>query len=97
MRLRIILIYMIYQPWYIGAIEWRKPMIALLKTLTYGIMHIVVATTLAYVISGSWAIAVSIGLLEPLVQTVFFYGHERVWDKFKLRLSNQGGTGLTQV
>lgn len=72
-------------------------MIALLKTFTYSIMHICVATALAYVISGSWAIAVSIGLLEPLVQTFFFYFHERLWDRLKHRFSNVGGTNLTQV
>lgn len=59
---------------------------ALLKTVTYGIMHILVATTLAYLLSGNLAIALSIGLLEPLVQTVFFYMHENIWEgKLKLR------------
>lgn len=72
-------------------------MIALLKTITYGIMHVCVATLLAYAISGSWAIAFSIGLLEPLVQTFFFYGHERVWERIKLRFAHKGGTHLTQV
>lgn len=61
-------------------------MIALLKTITYGLMHICVATCLAYVISGSWAVALSIGLLEPMVQTVFFYMHERVWERAKVRV-----------
>lgn len=73
-------------------------MIALLKTLTYGIMHVCVATALAYIISGSWAIAISIGLLEPLVQTVFFYAHERIWERAKLRVANYfSGTRYTEV
>lgn len=73
-------------------------MIALMKTLTYGIMHIVVATGLAYVITGSWAIAISIGLLEPVVQTVFFYMHERVWERLKLKFNAaSAGTPYTQV
>lgn len=62
-------------------------MIALFKTFTYSIMHICVATVLAFIISGSWAIALSIGLLEPLVQTVFFYGHERLWERIKIRIA----------
>lgn len=62
-------------------------MIALLKTVTYGVMHICVATLLAYIISGSWAVAISIGLLEPLVQTVFFYMHERVWERARVRVN----------
>lgn len=72
-------------------------MIALFKTITYGIMHVVVATSLAYLISGNLAVALSIGLIEPAVQTVFFYGHERMWERVKLRFSNQGGTALTQI
>lgn len=73
-------------------------MIALLKTATYSIMHICVATALAYIISGSWAVAVSIGLLEPMVQTVFFYMHERMWERAKVKANNGlAGTGYTEV
>ncbi len=52
-----------------------------LKTLTYCVMHMVVAVMVAYGLSGSWAVALSIGLIEPLVQTGFFHLHERVWAK----------------
>ncbi|MCH2546669.1 MAG: DUF2061 domain-containing protein [Alphaproteobacteria bacterium] len=62
---------------------------ALLKTFTYSIMHICVATTLAFIISGSWAVALSIGLLEPMVQTVFFYGHERIWERAKIHIETK--------
>lgn len=72
-------------------------MIALLKTLTYGIMHVCVATGLAFLISGSWAVALSIGLLEPLVQTFFFYGHERIWERIKLRFADDGTGHLPQI
>ncbi len=52
------------------------------KTVTYSMMHVVVAVTVAYVLSGSFAVALSIGLIEPLVQTFTFYFHERGWKKF---------------
>lgn len=51
------------------------------KTLTYCLMHFVIAITIAYLLSGSWVLALSIGILEPLVQTVFFNLHERGWNK----------------
>lgn len=51
------------------------------KTLTYCLMHFAVAITVAYALSGDWAIALSIGIIEPLVQTVFFNMHERGWNK----------------
>ena len=51
----------------------------LVKTVTYGIMHLVVAVAVAYAISGSWQIALGIGLIEPFVQTLFYNLHERAW------------------
>jgi len=50
------------------------------KTLTYAAMHLTVAIAVAYAISGDWAVALSIGVLEPLVQTGFFAMHERLWE-----------------
>lgn len=70
-------------------------MIALMKTATYGIMHVTVATILAYLISGSWTVAISIGLLEPFVQTFFFYFHERVWESYKLRRAQREAAATT--
>lgn len=51
------------------------------KTLTYCAMHFIVAITVAYILSRDWQIALSIGIIEPLVQTVFFNMHERGWNK----------------
>ena len=52
------------------------------KTVTYSMTHVTVAITVAYVLSGSWTVALSIGLIEPMVQTFTFYFHERGWKKF---------------
>ena len=52
-----------------------------LKTLTYCMMHFVVAIAVAYALSRDWQIALSIGIIEPLVQTGFFNMHERGWNK----------------
>lgn len=51
------------------------------KTLTYCLMHFTVAIAVAFALTGDWAIALSIGIIEPLVQTVFFNMHERSWNK----------------
>ncbi len=53
----------------------------MMKTVTYCLMHFVVAITVAYALSGDLAIALSIGIIEPLVQTCFFNMHERGWNK----------------
>ncbi len=52
-----------------------------LKTLTYGLMHLVVAVAVAYAVTRSWQAALAVGLIEPLVQTVAYNFHERAWAK----------------
>jgi uncharacterized membrane protein len=56
-----------------------KVMRIIMKTATYAAMHLVVAVSVAYALSGDWRIALSIGLLEPAIQTVFYNVHERLW------------------
>lgn len=55
------------------------------KTGTYCILHITVATAVAYALSGNWHVALGIGLIEPLVQTGVFYMHESAWESRNVR------------
>lgn len=52
-----------------------------LKTLSYATMHMSLAILVAFVLSGSWKVALVIGMVEPCVQTVAFFFHERFWHK----------------
>ncbi len=54
---------------------------ALVKSLTYYAMHLVVAASVAYAVTGDWLTALTLSLLEPTVQMLSFYLHERVWEK----------------
>ena len=54
---------------------------ALIKTLSYYCIHLSVAAFLVYIITGSWKIAFTLSLLEPTVQIMFFYFHEKLWDR----------------
>lgn len=49
------------------------------KTATYALMHFTVAIAVAYALTGSWALALAIGIVEPFVQTFAFAVHERLW------------------
>ena len=51
------------------------------KTGTYGVMHMVVAIAVAYAISGDWRVALAIGFVEPIVQTVAYCFHELAWRR----------------
>jgi uncharacterized membrane protein len=52
-----------------------------LRTLTYAGMHLVVAILVAYALTRDWKTALAIGLIEPMVQTVAFAIHEKVWER----------------
>ena len=57
----------------------------LLKTLTYGVMHLTVAIAVAYAITRDWRVALAIGVVEPVVQTGAYAVHERVWSRLGRR------------
>lgn len=59
-----------------------------LKTLTYGAMHLTVAVAVTYVLTRDWRLALAVGLIEPMVQTVAFNVHERLWKRAEARSPN---------
>lgn len=52
-----------------------------MKTGSYAVMHFMVAITVAYLLTQDWRAALAIGIVEPLVQTVAFYFHDRAWTR----------------
>ena len=53
----------------------------LLKTISYGITHLCVATAVAYVITGDIRMSLGIGLIEPIIQTGIFAIHDYLWEQ----------------
>lgn len=51
------------------------------KTMSFAVLHFTVAFTVAYVLTGSLLIGGLIALLEPSINTVAFYFHEKAWEK----------------
>lgn len=51
------------------------------KTLSYYIMHITVAMLVGYVVTGNLWMAVTLSLVEPTVQAIAFFFHEKAWNK----------------
>lgn len=51
------------------------------KTMTYSLMHLTVAMAVAFALTRNWHAALAIGLIEPVVQTLAYTLHERVWAK----------------
>lgn len=51
----------------------------LMKTGSYYLLHIVVAAAVAYAVTGNWWVAITLSLLEPSVQAVAYFFHEKAW------------------
>lgn len=55
--------------------------IDLVKTFTYLAIHLTVAFTVGYALTGSLEIAGLITLIEPCANAVAFFFHEKVWKR----------------
>jgi uncharacterized membrane protein len=49
------------------------------KTGTFALLHFGVGFGVTYALTGSLAIATGVALIEPAVNTVVFFFHERAW------------------
>ncbi|WP_115717626.1 DUF2061 domain-containing protein [Gallaecimonas mangrovi] len=57
----------------------------MLKTFTFALVHMAVAFTVAYLMTGSLVVGGVMALIEPACNTVAYFFHEKLWDKFKTR------------
>lgn len=51
------------------------------KTISFATVHFSVAFSLTYIMTGDLVIGGAIALLEPALNTVTFYFHEKVWTR----------------
>lgn len=57
----------------------------LIKTFTYLSIHLTVGFSVAYAFTGSVTLAGGIALIEPCINAVAFFFHERAWQRFDVR------------
>ncbi|WP_373740034.1 DUF2061 domain-containing protein [Neisseria sp.] len=55
----------------------------MLKTFTFAVLHFTVGFTVAYLLTGDVGISSAVALIEPAVNTVVFYFHEKAWNRFE--------------
>ena len=61
------------------------------KTLSFAAVHFTVAFSLGYLLTGSLVVGGALALLEPALNTVAYYWHERAWRRWAQRTSQQDG------
>ncbi|MCB1583012.1 MAG: DUF2061 domain-containing protein [Marinicella sp.] len=57
----------------------------MLKTGTFALMHFSVAFLVVYALTGSFVVGGAVALIEPAINTIAFYFHEKVWQRFEHR------------
>lgn len=50
------------------------------KTASYYVTHISVAALVGYAVTGDLVAAITLSLLEPTVQALVYFFHERLWE-----------------
>lgn len=63
------------------------------KTITFAICHFTVAFSVAYLLTGSFGVASLLALVEPMVNTVAYYFHEKAWDKLRAGRRSEAAGG----
>lgn len=53
---------------------------SMIKTFSFAVLHFSVAFSIAYLLTGSILIGGLMALIEPAINTVVFYFHERAWN-----------------
>ncbi|GAB3767744.1 hypothetical protein GCM10028796_30000 [Ramlibacter monticola] len=75
----------------------RANLETLKKTASYYVMHITVAAVVGYVVTGNLWMALTLSLVEPTVQAVAFFFHEKAWERVGKRrtlLTQAGPSGV---
>lgn len=51
------------------------------KTFSFAVLHFAVAFSLAYMLTGDVIFGSLVAMIEPMVNTVAFYFHDRLWNR----------------
>jgi len=65
------------------------------KTLSFAAVHFTVAFSLGYLLTGSLLVGGALALLEPALNTVAYYWHERAWQRWGAQ--DRRGNGALQA
>lgn len=53
----------------------------MMKTFTYLTIHLTIGFSVAYAMTGSVALAGGIAIIEPCINAVAFFFHEKAWKR----------------
>lgn len=54
---------------------------ALQKTISFAALHFTVAFGVTYALTGDWRVSGAVAFVEPCVNTVAYFFHEKFWSR----------------
>ena len=54
------------------------------KTISFAVMHFSVAFSVAWILTGDFVIGGLLAVVEPAINTIAYYFHEKIWQKLKV-------------
>lgn len=63
---------------------------ALVKTLLYRVLMVVITVVVAFGFTGDTGAALSIGVVSNAIKTCTYYGYERLWDRVSWGMATDG-------
>jgi len=57
---------------------------SVIKTISWRTVGTIDTIVISYLITGSFAMAASIGSIELVTKMILYYGHERVWNQINI-------------
>jgi uncharacterized membrane protein len=67
------------------------------KTATFAVLHFTVAFSVGYALTGDIVIGGAVALIEPAVNTVAFYFHEKAWTLFSGNGRENPGPAVPEI
>ena len=69
----------------------------MIKTITFAVIHFSIATLLAFALTGDFLQGSLIAIIEPSVNTVAFYFHEKAWQQLPFLKRRESMTKVKTV
>lgn len=66
----------------------------MIKTMSFAAMHFSVAFGVAYALTGDVVVGGAVALVEPAVNTVAYYFHEKVWARWQRARVQQAASDM---
>lgn len=57
----------------------------MLKTMTFALLHFSVAFSVAYLLTGDLMVGGLVATVEPAINTLAYFFHEKAWNRIALR------------